>query len=160
MASAHLSRALCLVLPCLALPCVLCLVQLPLAGQSQQRNRRFDAAKSVTRPHKEIIHFKQADKQWNCLNSYDDNDCSLSALFFFCFFCVCARRVCWPCRTWQAPEISKRFCCTHIVVTVLLLLLFSSVRFFFVVHFAFMLKINKVWKVQGVKTRRGATSGV
>lgn len=44
----------------------------------------------------------------------------------------------------QAPEISKRFCCTHFVVTVLLLLLFSSVRFFFFVHFAFMLKINKV----------------
>lgn len=128
MASAHLSRALCLVLPCLALCLVPCAIAACRSKSTAKSTSRV-AAKSVTRPHKEIIHFKQADKQWNCLNSYDDNDCSLSALFF-CFFCVCARRVCWPCRTWQAPEISKRFCCTHFVVTVLLLLLFSSVRFF------------------------------
>lgn len=145
MASAHLSRALCLVLPCLAL----CLVPCAIAAcrsKSTAKSTSRGAAKSVTRPHKEIIHFKQADKQWNCLNSYDDNDCSLSALFFAFHFSVSALV---GCVDLAAPDKRRKLANASAVLTLLLLFCFCFyfrlfVFFFFVVHFAFMLKINKV----------------
>lgn len=124
-------------MPCLALPCVLCLVQLPLAGQSQQRNRLVDAAKSVTRPHKEIIHFKQADKQWNCLNSYDDNDCSLSALFFFSF----SVSALVGCVDLAAPDKRRKLANASAVLTLLLLFCFCFYFRLFVFFLLYILRL-------------------
>lgn len=127
-------------MPCLALPCALWLVQLPLAGQSQQRNQhRRRARKSVTRPHKEIIHLKTAkgrtdgrtDRQWNCLNSYDDNNCSLSAHFVGLFRERERGDACPGCVDLAAPDKRRKLAnaSAAAVVVAFLLHLFSFVRF-------------------------------